>query len=408
MSQNIDSKDLDVIVIGAGPAGGQAARELAKLGRKVLIIEKSQEIGQPNYSTAGTPKETVVDFDLPQNILSSSWNKIMWATPRKKAVWKFSEPVGYVLDFAGLRKFLAEDAISAGAEILVGTTVSELIEKNGIYEGVKYHGVFGDGEVRAKIIIDASGHHEFGNTTLKINPLSSENLANGLEYQMIGSMVENKDTLAFYMGQDYAPSGYAWAFPMNGGNHTKVGICVYGQHNGKTLSELLEKFMNSVADFKTMEPIEVHAGAARTDGGVKNHVYKNLILIGDAAHQINPLGGEGIRHALHAGRMATLVVDEYLKKENKNTEWLKEEYEKKWKEKFYRKWKYSRILSELIYHKLDDEKLDDLIEVLKDLSPSDAYEILFNYKFEVINKHPILAVKLMSLTKELMEAVLMK
>ena len=84
--------------------------------------------------------------------------------PRKKAIWEFSETRGYVLDFAGLRKFLAEDLVSNGAEIMVGTAVSGLIENNGIYEGVKYHGVFGGGEARAKIIIDASGHHEFGNS----------------------------------------------------------------------------------------------------------------------------------------------------------------------------------------------------------------------------------------------------
>jgi geranylgeranyl reductase family protein len=408
MSQNIDSKYFDVIVIGAGPAGGQTARELSKLGRKVLIIEKSQEIGQPNYSTAGTPKETVVDFDLPQNILSASWNKIIWATPRQRAVWEFPETMGYVLDFAGLRKFLAIDAETAGAEIFVGTTVSELIENNGIYEGVKYHGIFGDGEARAKIIIDATGHQEFGNTTLKINPVLIENLANGLEYQMVGSMLENKEALTFYMGQDYAPNGYAWTFPMNDGNQTKVGICVYGEQNGKTLSELLEKFMNSVADFKMMEPLEVHAGAAHTDGGVKNHVYKNLILIGDSAHQINPLGGEGIRHALHAGRMAALVIDEFFKKEDKNIKWLKEEYEKRWKEKFYRKWKYSKFLSEIIYHKLDDENLDNLIEALKDLPSSDAYEILFNYKFEILAKHPLMLIKLSGLAKEFTEKIMTK
>ncbi len=408
MSQNIDSKDLDVIVIGAGPAGGQAARELAKLGRKVLIIEKSQEIGQPNYSTAGTPKETVVDFDLPQNILSSSWNKIMWATPRKKVIWEFPEIMGYVLDFAGLKKFLVKDAINNGAEIMIGTTVSELIENNGIYEGVKYHGVFGNGEVRAKIIIDASGHHAFANTFLKLNNSLPKDLSVGIEYQMIGSADNLKDTLSFYMGKEYAPGGYAWAAPMNNGNDTKVGICVYGQQNEKNLSELLDKFIKSVADFKKMEPVEIHAGAAYTGGGITNHVQNNLILIGDAAHQINPLGGEGIRHALHAGRMVTLIIEEFLKKGGKDFDWLKKEYEEKWKEKFYRKWKHSKILSDFVYNKIDDKKLDFIIETLKDLPPQDAFEILFNYKFEIINKHPILAVKLMSLTKELMEAVLMK
>ena len=116
--------NIKFLVVGAGLFGSVIAERIATvLKKKVLIIEKSQEIGQPNYSTAGTPKETVVDFDLPENILSASWSKIMWATPRKKAVWEFPEPIGYVLDFAGLRKFLAEDARSAGAEILVGQLI---------------------------------------------------------------------------------------------------------------------------------------------------------------------------------------------------------------------------------------------------------------------------------------------
>jgi len=401
MSQAIDSKNLDVIVIGAGPAGGQAARDLAKLGRKVLLIEKSQEIGQPNYSTAGTPKETIEDFNLPQNILSAPWKKIMWTSPRKKAIWEFPETRGYVLDFAGLRKFLAEDAASGGAEIMVGTTATELIEENGIYTGIKYHGVLGDGEARAKIIIDASGHHEFANSALKINDTSPKYLADGLEYQMAGSMGELNDALSIYMGKDYAPDGYAWAFPMNNGSDTKVGICRYGKNGKEDLSESLKKFMSSVLSFKNMEPTEVHAGAAHTDGGVRDHVFKNVVLVGDAAHQINPLGGEGIRHALHAGRMAAKIIDEFLKKDSNNFDLLKNEYEESWKNEFFHKWKYSHIMADLVYHKLNDEKLDQLIEALNDLPPEDAFEILFNYRFEVMLKHPIISAKLAGIAQEL-------
>ena len=100
MTHRIDSPHLDVIVIGAGPAGGSAARELAKRGKKVLLIERSQEIGEPNYSTAGTPMETVTHFELPKAVLSAPWDRILIATPRVQAVWEFKEPQGYVLDFA--------------------------------------------------------------------------------------------------------------------------------------------------------------------------------------------------------------------------------------------------------------------------------------------------------------------
>ena len=43
--------ELDVIIVGAGPSGAQCARELVKKGHKVLLIEKSKEIGEPNFSS---------------------------------------------------------------------------------------------------------------------------------------------------------------------------------------------------------------------------------------------------------------------------------------------------------------------------------------------------------------------
>ncbi len=49
----------DVIIAGAGPAGANLARELSKKKYKVLLIEKSKEIGQPNFSSAATPDYTI-------------------------------------------------------------------------------------------------------------------------------------------------------------------------------------------------------------------------------------------------------------------------------------------------------------------------------------------------------------
>lgn len=228
MTQKIDNPNLDVIVIGAGPAGGSAARELAKRGRKVLLIERSQEIGEPNYSTAGTPKETTEEFGLPQEVLSATWDRILFATPRVEASWKYSETRGYVFDFAKLRKFLAEDAAYHGAEIMVGTNVTDLIEENNRIAGVHYHGTLGDGEARAKAIIDASGHNEFANAKLKINPISEKFLGNAMEYVMTKIPQELKTTLGFYIGSEYAYRGYSWIFPMNDNCDAKVGTGVLG------------------------------------------------------------------------------------------------------------------------------------------------------------------------------------
>lgn len=387
MTQKIDSQNLDVIVIGAGPAGGSATRELAKRGKKVLLIERSQEIGEPNYSTAGTPKETIAEFDLPEKVISASWNKILWASPRVKAAWEYPKTMGYVFDFAALKKFLAEDAAKYGAEIMVGTSVEEFVVKNDSITGVRYHGVLGNGTTNAKIIIDATGHHELANRKLNLNPYSIKYLANAMEYQMTGLAKELHDTIAFYVGTGYATQGYAWVFPMRNNEAAKVGVCTYRYAGSKSLEKMQEEFMNNLGCFENMEPTEIHAGAAIADGGVKNHVYKNLILVGDSAHQINPLAGEGVRHSLAAGRMAAEVITDAFKNPVLNLTDLKKTYEHEWRATFSRKWRFSFAVGNFATQ-ASDEQIDGLLEVLRDMEVNDFYDFFFHYNHAVIFKYP--------------------
>lgn len=389
MTQKIDNPDLDVIIIGAGPAGGSCARELAKLGKKVLIIERSQEIGEPNYSTAGTPKETVEIFNLPEKVLSASWNRIYFATPRVQVEWKYPEVMGYVFDFAALRKFLAEDAAQNGAEIMVGTSVTDFVEENGKIVGVKYHGVFGDGEARAKVIVDATGHNEFGNYKLKINSTEEGCLAVGMEYLMTGLPPEFQNTVGFFFGSEYAPGGYAWIFPMDQNKSSKVGVCAFASViNNTTLEKIQQHFMGSLPIFKNMEPTEIHAGAAKFDKGIKNHVYKNVLLVGDSARQINPLLGEGVRHSLAAGRLAAKTIFDSLRSGSCDEMFLKNSYEKSWRKVFGEKWRVSSIISNTVGTQSNDAELDEFNEALKTLSPETAFKVFFEYDYWGLLKHP--------------------
>ncbi len=42
-------KKFDVVVVGGGPAGGQCARILAKLGRRVLLIERFKDFTKNSF-----------------------------------------------------------------------------------------------------------------------------------------------------------------------------------------------------------------------------------------------------------------------------------------------------------------------------------------------------------------------
>ncbi len=65
-------EEFAVVVIGAGPAGGQCARRLAQQGIRVLLVEQHSDFSQNNYSSAASPLETMELFDLPPSVVARS------------------------------------------------------------------------------------------------------------------------------------------------------------------------------------------------------------------------------------------------------------------------------------------------------------------------------------------------
>ncbi len=110
----------DVVVIGAGPAGGHCARLLAKAGHKVLLVERFKDFSRNSFSSGGTPSETLERFNLPESVVGSFWNRLVIVTSNKEGVWEADTNQGSVLDFAKLRQFLADEVKNNGGEIWMG------------------------------------------------------------------------------------------------------------------------------------------------------------------------------------------------------------------------------------------------------------------------------------------------
>ena len=153
----IDRAESDVIIIGAGPAGLTASRELSNMGFKVLVIEQNNYLGG-GYWLGGYMMNPVTVREPAQKIwdeLGIPYKKVrdgLYLTPGPHAVSK-----------------LIAGACDAGVKFLNLTKFDDLVLKNGRVAGIVVNWMPVSALPRnitcvdpvafeAKVIIDASGH----------------------------------------------------------------------------------------------------------------------------------------------------------------------------------------------------------------------------------------------------------
>ena len=153
----IDRAESDVIIIGAGPAGLTAGRELSTMGFKVLIIEQNNYLGG-GYWLGGYMMNPVTVREPAQKIwdeLGIPYKKVgngLYLTPGPHAVSK-----------------LIAATCDAGVKFLNLTKFDDLVLKNGRVEGIVVNWMPVSALPRnitcvdpvafeSKMVIDASGH----------------------------------------------------------------------------------------------------------------------------------------------------------------------------------------------------------------------------------------------------------
>jgi len=71
----------DVVVVGAGPTGCYAARQLARLGYEVLVLEEHTEIGEPVHCTGIISLEACKRFDLDPTCVEQQLSSARFFSP---------------------------------------------------------------------------------------------------------------------------------------------------------------------------------------------------------------------------------------------------------------------------------------------------------------------------------------
>ena len=365
----------DVLVVGGGPAGLSAAWGAAKKGLSVAVLERDEAIGQ-NVRTSGvTWIKEAKSFGIPPECYNEISNYAFYS-PNNYVIKKSETAQAGVLDVRKTYQFLAYQAASAGADIFLRTSATDVIKnEKGKLAGVKATSLKEELVFNSKLVIDASGFYSVVGRSLGI-VLPWKRFGAGAEYEAYVDEV-SPDTWYLMVGSQYSPAGYAWVFPL-GKNKVRIGVGV-GKPNSqadasKLLLELLEKRPKPLGDLGRIVPVEFHYGLIPNEGLRESTIDDNLIMVGDSAGQANPLVLEGIRYAIEFGRAAGRIGGESVVTGDTSKESLKA-YEETMKKAIGSKIA-AAVKVQYRWLNLSDQEWDKELEIIDELSAEEFLDFI--------------------------------
>ena len=298
--------DLDVLVVGAGPAGAVAAWQAKEAAPEleVALLERDRAVGSPVRCAEGVGDAGLREFATPEG---ADWagrkiTRVIFLAPDDTEVQVAERDVGWVLDRTRFDAHLAAQAGAAGTAVLVGAEATGMTRAaDGRWHvRVKQRGV--EEIYRARVVIGADGVEAMVGRWAGIDTrVPARDMESCAQYVLQGIDCD-PDAIYLQFGDRIAPGGYAWIFP-RGIGVANVGLGLVAlKTDGRNARAYLDAWVG-----------RRYPAAARTGftvGGVIVHTtikrtYADGVMIaGDAAHMINPLSGGGITNAMKAGRLA--------------------------------------------------------------------------------------------------------
>jgi flavin-dependent dehydrogenase len=312
-----------ILVVGAGPAGGDLARRLAFQGVDVLLVDRLSDLGRSAFSSAAIPVDTLEEFSLPAEVVGSRWSEWQLIGPGAGSrCWVSPQPLGVVLDFGALRQWLASQCRQWGGRVHLGLQASFCRQEGDRVTTVLRRKDGGTVSVTSAWTVDASGQSRalLGDPPRPAHRHGELVRAAGLEWlvRVSASSWEGwSDRLSFCLGSNWVPQGYGWVFPMTPGL-LKLGVCRLVDPErrqpplGALIADLSHRLLETGSKEASPQVLDRHGGLVRsTIARLEPHGRGRLVGLGDAVSTANLLGGEGIRHALTSSRiLAPLLLEE--------------------------------------------------------------------------------------------------
>ena len=362
-------EEYDVVIAGGSISGLMSAREIAKKGHSVLVLEEGFEIGTPDHCGGLVSKSALVELGIEpteKTFDSMIDSALIYAPSGKHIEINSKKQKVIVVNRRELDKQVARQAEQAGAEIRV---------KTGFKEKTKIGDKTTDGEIGCKVLVDCRGVSALINNDRDGVLLSAQ-------YEVYADWIKDGRVEVYFDNAKY-PGFFAWIIPSGNGTG-KVGIA------GREInvSNLMEQFLKNKGNHSTIRKI---FAPIWIKGPIKKFVVENTVIAGDAAGQSKPTTAGGIYSCGMGGIFAGNAITKYL--ESADQVQLKQ-YQKNWHDKFGKEFEKQRLARKIL-ERVDNKTIDTIFDTI---TPKITDEISNKDDFDF---HAIAIVKLLGMRKSL-------
>jgi len=343
----------DAVVAGGSISGLLAAREIAKKGHSVLVLEEGFEVGSPEHCGGLVSKNALKELGIEpsQKTFDSEIECAKIFSPEGKEITINSKKQQIiVINRRELDKQAARQAKDSGAEISVKTSFQEKINN-----GVKTS----NGDIECKFFVDCRG-------VSRLVSKDRDGILLTAQYEVYADWIK-KGQVEVYFDQEKYPEFFAWVIP-SGEGVGKIGVSGKGINTAYRIDE----FLKSKGDFSTIRKI---FAPIWIKGPIKNFIENNTVIVGDAAGQAKPTTAGGIFSCGMAGIMAGKAISEALETGNSSSLM---NYEKQWKEKFGKEFEKQNLARKILV-RLDNDTINKLFnsitpEIEEDISNKEDFD----------------------------------
>ena len=333
--------DCDVVVIGGGPAGSTAAAMLARMGHKVIALERDRHprfhIGEsllpmnlPLFERLGVMEKVRAIGVYKPGADFEADNERGYNTYAFARALGNSPPHAYQVWRQDFDKMLYDHARECGADAREGHEVRQVVQQ-GVRESLIDVATDSDEnyQIRARYVMDASGRDAFLSSKKKLKRKNDEHQSAAIFGHFLGAerrQGEDAGNISIYRFQH----GWMWMIPLPDGVMSVGAVCrpaYLKQRKGRKVEFLLETLRMNAELWQRIERAKLIDNEVRVTG---NYSYDSTcmggpgwVLIGDAFAFLDPVFSSGVYLAMSGAEQAVAVVDESLRHPKREAQLLR-------------------------------------------------------------------------------------